>query len=101
VSEDTIDIDAVEDRKVLSRARMAAGGTMDTADFRGALLAILERIAAALEAANANDPIAAIERALAGGEGGEGGGGVGSDGVSDPGADRLAPLPPDEEWRLR
>lgn len=51
--------------------------------FHAALLALLERIAVALETANAHDPIAAIERAIAEGAGdGDG-------------------LPLDQEWRTR
>jgi hypothetical protein len=42
----------------------------------------LERIAAALEAANANDPLTAIERAM-----------------SD--RDSTDAIPPDQQWRLR
>jgi hypothetical protein len=63
---------------------------MDLGAFRSALLAALDRIATALERANANDPIGAINRALETMHEGEGAG-----------APPPAVVPPEELWRLR
>jgi hypothetical protein len=65
-------------------------------DLLGALVRQGERIADALERANANDPIDAINRALAGEQG---------EAEPQPTADELivrgGTLPEDERWRLR
>lgn len=64
------------------------GGEAGKVQVLGRILAALDRIATALERANTNDPIDAINRALETMPEGDG-------------ADALASVPPEELWRLR
>ena len=59
------DGDGKEDATAMTDSPVRDASMMDIGAYRTALPAILERIAVALETANANDPIAAIERAIA------------------------------------
>jgi hypothetical protein len=65
---------------------------MSDAEARKRTVLALERIADALEAANASDPLRAIERALAGKQ---------PDVPATDPAESASPLPPAEQWRTR